>query len=69
MKVKQWNWMMDYCKNNELSPSHSFAWDKAKTAYETCKTCGYRNKLNSHCTLNQLSVYVDDDHSCEKWER
>ena len=35
---------------------------------KTCKTCGYRNKLNSHCTLNQLSKPVDDNHSCEEWE-
>ncbi len=34
----------------------------------TCKTCGYRNKLNGHCTLKQLSKPVDDDYSCDEWE-
>jgi len=34
----------------------------------TCKTCGYRNKLNLNCTLNQLSKKVDDNDSCESWE-
>jgi len=35
---------------------------------KTCKTCGYRNKLNSHCTLNQLSKKVDDGFSCSEYK-
>ena len=29
----QWNWMMQYCKENRLPPAHYKVWNKAKEAY------------------------------------
>jgi len=43
-------------------------WIYNKLTHKTCKTCGYRNKINGHCTLNQLSKKVDDDFSCNEYK-
>jgi len=33
MDEKQWFWMMEYCKKNHMPPAQSWAWEKAKQAY------------------------------------
>lgn len=35
MDIKQWNFMMDWCKKHKVSPVNIFFWDKAKEAYKT----------------------------------
>ncbi len=32
--LTKWHWMMNYCKNNNLPPAQSWAWQKAEKAYE-----------------------------------
>ena len=34
MKPNKWSWMMDYCKENGMSPARVGAWKKAAEAYE-----------------------------------
>lgn len=36
-KVKKWFWMMNYCKENKLSPAEKYAWEEAKLAYKQLK--------------------------------
>jgi hypothetical protein len=31
--VKQWEFMMQYCKDNDIPPAQSWAWRKASEAY------------------------------------
>lgn len=29
----KWMWMMNYCKEHELPPAQSWAWERAEKAY------------------------------------
>ena len=33
MEIKQWMWMMDWCKRNRVSPANHYFWNKAKEEY------------------------------------
>ena len=33
-EMDKWQWMMDYCKANNLPPAQKWAWDKAEEAYK-----------------------------------
>ncbi len=33
MEIKQWIWMMDWCKKNKLHPGENYVWEMAKTEY------------------------------------
>lgn len=33
MGVRQWFWMMNYCKKNGLPPAQSWAWNRANDAF------------------------------------
>lgn len=37
MSTDQWLWMVNYCKDNDLPPAQSWAWERAKQAYEQQK--------------------------------
>jgi len=33
-KTDKWQWRMDYCKSNQLSPSDGYNWIKSNIAYD-----------------------------------
>ena len=37
MDTSQWFWMMDYCKKHSIPPAQSWAWEKARQAYNLDK--------------------------------
>ena len=32
-KIKEWNWRMDWCKRNGVSPANKYFWNESKEEY------------------------------------
>jgi hypothetical protein len=46
VKTDQWQWMMNWCKSQQVSPANKHFWDKAKEEYE--KVMGADNEVQNN---------------------